>query len=399
MTNLNGNSALHIACIKGYIRIVQYLIRSNLDVDQGNKEGRKPLQLACANGHLDIVQYLLLYGGVNKNNADGNGDIPLLIACANGHLDIAKYLITVALVIFDIKDTTYGRNCLHWACVNDHKDLALFLATETNIDLFANDNDGKKAFELTTNPDIADIIKSAISRIAETGSRRIKTKMSIFKTGARGPNDVSTRQRSSTLSAVKLNQNTTNMNTTSQPKPTPPTPPAYVPQNIPPSPPQQNTTTTTTTTNTQSNVQVMSSEQDANLNSTVDLLTVAVPPPVTSTSITPLQPIRVSLPPPPNSLPPPPAAIRAPKITPPSPSPTISKDKDFEFNTSINQSFATFPQTMSPQISENDRKSVPLNMEFNPFNNAPTVNTDENINFNVNTNNSNNNLFPTSTGI
>lgn len=51
-------SALRIAADEGNIELVQYFIRSGVDIYMTNKDGKNAIDLAKASGHMEIVQYL-----------------------------------------------------------------------------------------------------------------------------------------------------------------------------------------------------------------------------------------------------------------------------------------------------------------------------------------------------
>jgi len=50
--------------MRGYLRIVDYLVRNKADVNQKSHRKFTPLHFAAENGHINIVKYLVL------NNAD-----------------------------------------------------------------------------------------------------------------------------------------------------------------------------------------------------------------------------------------------------------------------------------------------------------------------------------------
>ena len=58
------NTALHLACHKGYKEIAELLLTQGADVVDGetNFGQHTPLHLAAAYGHLDVVQLLMSHG-------------------------------------------------------------------------------------------------------------------------------------------------------------------------------------------------------------------------------------------------------------------------------------------------------------------------------------------------
>ena len=57
--NKDQDTPLHLACKKGSLPIVQYLIEKGVDIEAKDIEELTPLHYACQNGHLPIVQYLM----------------------------------------------------------------------------------------------------------------------------------------------------------------------------------------------------------------------------------------------------------------------------------------------------------------------------------------------------
>ena len=59
-----GRSAIHIACINGYMPTVRFLIREKVNLDKIDLTGASPLYHAIKRGHEDIAK-LLHYKGAS----------------------------------------------------------------------------------------------------------------------------------------------------------------------------------------------------------------------------------------------------------------------------------------------------------------------------------------------
>jgi ankyrin repeat protein len=59
VTNANGFTPLHVACLKGHLGIVRLLLASGADLTVTSVNSKTPLHLACEQGHTDVVQELL----------------------------------------------------------------------------------------------------------------------------------------------------------------------------------------------------------------------------------------------------------------------------------------------------------------------------------------------------
>ncbi|XP_027024498.2 BCL-6 corepressor isoform X2 [Tachysurus fulvidraco] len=57
-----GYCALHEACARGWINIVQHLLEHGADINCSAQDGTRPLHDAVENDHLDVVRLLLSYG-------------------------------------------------------------------------------------------------------------------------------------------------------------------------------------------------------------------------------------------------------------------------------------------------------------------------------------------------
>ena len=64
--DFEGNTALHLACQKGYKQTAELLLNQGADVVDGETDahfGRhSPLHLAAAYGHVDVVELLISHG-------------------------------------------------------------------------------------------------------------------------------------------------------------------------------------------------------------------------------------------------------------------------------------------------------------------------------------------------
>jgi ankyrin repeat protein len=74
-----GADSLHIACEKGYPRIVEKLLKENVFMGV-EKDNQRPLHVACHLGHYDVVDALLRYSAANLiaiNALNETGQTPL----------------------------------------------------------------------------------------------------------------------------------------------------------------------------------------------------------------------------------------------------------------------------------------------------------------------------------
>lgn len=84
----NDNENICVACTRGHLNIVKYLVSKGLDI---TTRYNICLTNACANGHLEVVKYLL----TQVNDLHLFADRAIIQACRNGHLNIVKFLMSL----------------------------------------------------------------------------------------------------------------------------------------------------------------------------------------------------------------------------------------------------------------------------------------------------------------
>jgi ankyrin repeat protein len=90
---MSKGTPLHVACHKGHLKVVKYLVKMGADVNVSTLNGTTPLYRACQYGHESIVEFLLDHGA-DINMSRRNGYSPLYIACLKGHLGVVKQLLS-----------------------------------------------------------------------------------------------------------------------------------------------------------------------------------------------------------------------------------------------------------------------------------------------------------------
>ncbi|XP_015756351.1 PREDICTED: ankyrin repeat domain-containing protein 11-like [Acropora digitifera] len=90
--NERGETALHVAAIKGDLEDVIALIKAGAAVDVKDNAGWTPLHEACNYGNLRIVQELV-WSGANVNSLGYKAITPLHDAVINDHAKVVKFLL------------------------------------------------------------------------------------------------------------------------------------------------------------------------------------------------------------------------------------------------------------------------------------------------------------------
>jgi ankyrin repeat protein len=86
----DGFTPLSIAAAEGYIKIVNYFVKNNVDVDK--TEDCTPLCMASVYGYDEIVN-LLIKSGAEVDYVDNDGKTSLYYAIINNNINIVKLLI------------------------------------------------------------------------------------------------------------------------------------------------------------------------------------------------------------------------------------------------------------------------------------------------------------------
>lgn len=112
---------LILACEYGYLDIVKYITKLDVDIHTNNDEA---ICMASYHGHLEIVMYL------TKIGANINADIlkPLRNACTLDHIDIVRYLIGQGAILdYNGCGSRYMEKPFSLACSNKHIEIVQFL--------------------------------------------------------------------------------------------------------------------------------------------------------------------------------------------------------------------------------------------------------------------------------
>jgi ankyrin repeat protein len=93
--DVDGNTALHIACEEGDNILVSNLLTKKCIIDKKNNLGNTPLIEACINDHYFIITQLIEFGA-DVNTLTSNRWSPLMFACCNyrDDINIVKLLIS-----------------------------------------------------------------------------------------------------------------------------------------------------------------------------------------------------------------------------------------------------------------------------------------------------------------
>lgn len=93
--NNEGLLPVHMACSRGCIRCLQFLIERQVDVTALTARQESALHLACSGGHAEVTQMLIQVVPQCLDAQDFEGNTPLHACALTGNLDCASLLLKV----------------------------------------------------------------------------------------------------------------------------------------------------------------------------------------------------------------------------------------------------------------------------------------------------------------
>ena len=137
---VDGVTALYIACQHAYYDIVSVLLNAKADPNAKRNNGWMPLLLSSIKGYTNIVQLLLQHDAVIDCRSPLTGATALILACECGFTDIVKILLDNGANV-NVQDNE-GQTPLQCASINGHSDIIVTLL-QFNADPELQDNKGQ----------------------------------------------------------------------------------------------------------------------------------------------------------------------------------------------------------------------------------------------------------------
>eukprot|EP00906_Rhabdomonas_costata_P003504 RCo005341 len=124
--DVDDDSDLLERCIYGRAGAAEAMLICGAYADQTDDEGDSALYLACERGFLEVARALIKFGAsVTFTSPSHDNNTPLHVACLNGHSDVAGYLIDCGAEV-DARNAMWSTP-LHLACSQGWRTLARFL--------------------------------------------------------------------------------------------------------------------------------------------------------------------------------------------------------------------------------------------------------------------------------
>ena len=159
-----GNTPLHVASYNGFLECVKLIIETStvrINPNLTNINKQTAVHLATKNGHRNVVSYLLSQAKCNPNIKDCDGNALLHIAGGNGELEFVKLIVEESTVHVDPNVSNQNKQtALHMACINGYMNLVEYLMAHTNCNPYLKDNDGNTALHIVCNSGNLEIARS-----------------------------------------------------------------------------------------------------------------------------------------------------------------------------------------------------------------------------------------------
>ena len=86
-------TVLSVACWKGHLGVVRFLVEQGADIEKADPDGWTPLHVASVYGCVEVVRFLL-EEGADRDKAGNSGWTPLHFAARYGHMDVVMLLMS-----------------------------------------------------------------------------------------------------------------------------------------------------------------------------------------------------------------------------------------------------------------------------------------------------------------
>ena len=155
VTDINGNTPLHIAAFYGHMEIALLLIKCGCPIDCTNFQGETPLHLICSRGLTDpiitdnLIKFFISEFKADVTKMDNNGEQPVHKSAQAGCTNI------ITTLVFDYGCDPHARGSnnttlLHQALAAGHTSTAEALIEMFQLSIHSTDNDGDTALHLSS---------------------------------------------------------------------------------------------------------------------------------------------------------------------------------------------------------------------------------------------------------
>lgn len=164
--NADGYTAVGIAVTLKYYGIVSALLEHpDVDVNLPNVEGASPLLIAVKNQDLSLVRKLRR-AGASLTVRDIDNKTPLAITVSNGDFECFRYLVKHGASLND-KIGSFGDSILILACKKGHMAMVEMILENHSVNLNSTNNAGNSALMEASKAGCEDIVKLLLEKKAK----------------------------------------------------------------------------------------------------------------------------------------------------------------------------------------------------------------------------------------
>ncbi|XP_067669960.1 putative ankyrin repeat protein RF_0381 [Haliotis asinina] len=196
LTDDDGNTVLHVASIKGYLKIMTYILstktvdvnitghckrtavmaaarfghrkvfdllaKNGSDLSTVDSDGNNILHIACIGGNVEIVKYILNNVNVDINSRGHNRKTPLMFAINFGNVRVFELLVSKDCILPIVQENE--TNILHMACVKGNVDMVRHILKKNIVSVDGEDSMGKTPVMLAAESGHTDVFQLLVSK-------------------------------------------------------------------------------------------------------------------------------------------------------------------------------------------------------------------------------------------
>ncbi|XP_067652079.1 putative ankyrin repeat protein RF_0381 [Haliotis asinina] len=184
-----GSNGLHLACSKGRLEVVKYIISQNIvDINCRGLGKKTAAMIAAGCGHKEVVE-LLVENGADLSLACASGSNILHLACSRGRLEVVKYILSQNIVDINSRGLKKKTPVMN-AAESGHKDVVELLV-EKGANLSLACDTGSNILHFTCSKGRLEVVKYILSQnILDINSRGMMKKTPVMNAAESGHKEV-----------------------------------------------------------------------------------------------------------------------------------------------------------------------------------------------------------------
>ncbi|XP_067661991.1 ankyrin-3-like [Haliotis asinina] len=165
-----SNNILHLACSKGYVEVLKYVLSQNtVDINSRGRSKKTPAMIAAECGHEKVVE-LLMEKGANLSLTCDTGSNILHLACSKGRLEVLKYILSQNIVDINSRGRSKKTPAMIAAECGHEKVVELLMEKGANLSLTC--DTGSNILHLACSKGRLEVLKYILSQnIVDINSR------------------------------------------------------------------------------------------------------------------------------------------------------------------------------------------------------------------------------------